>query len=67
MYASASEVVRSGLRLLREREADINYNIAISLAQIDKGEFVEMNDEFWGNLKTEVVSEINNRNSKKNV
>ena len=69
MYASASEVVRSGLRLLREREINLNKHLDIAMEKLNdpNAEWIEMSDEFWSNLKTEVVFEINNSNSKKNV
>jgi putative addiction module CopG family antidote len=69
MYASASEVVRSGLRLLREREISLHKHIDIAMEKLNdpNAEWIEMNDEFWNNLKADVVFEINNRNSKKNV
>ncbi len=56
LYNSASEVVRAGLRLLRER--NINQKIAIGLKQIENGEYEEMNDKFWKDLKSEIASEI---------
>jgi antitoxin ParD1/3/4 len=47
MYQSQSEVVREGLRLLKEREelkqlrlAELRKEIAIGSAQADRGEFV---------------------------
>ena len=48
MYQSQSEVVREGLRLLKEREelkwlrlAELRREIAIGVEQADRGEFVD--------------------------
>lgn len=57
LYSSASEVVRAGLRLLREREADVNKKLKISLEQIERGEYYEMNDKFWEDVKMEAFNE----------
>lgn len=67
LYSSASEVVRAALRLLREQEADINKNIAISLEQIENGQYVEMNDDFWQDLNRRVEERVISFNKKSNV
>ena len=53
MYQSQSEVVREGLRLLKEREeikqlrlADLRKEIGIGSEQADRGEFVEGEQAF---------------------
>jgi antitoxin ParD1/3/4 len=53
MYQSQSEVVREGLRLLKEREelkrlrlAELRKEIAIGSEQADRGEFVEGEETF---------------------
>ena len=55
MYQSQSEVVREGLRLLKEREelkqlrlAELRKEIAIGSEQADSGEFVDGEDTFAG-------------------
>lgn len=53
MYQSQSEVVREGLRLLKEREelkqfrlAELRKQIAVGSAQADRGEFVDGEETF---------------------
>src|SRR5438132_8527125 len=53
MYQSQSEVVREGLRLLKEREelkrlrlAELRKQIAVGSQQADRGEFVEGEEMF---------------------
>ena len=53
MYLSQSEVVREGLRLLKEREelkklrlAELRREIAIGTEQADRGEFVDGEETF---------------------
>jgi antitoxin ParD1/3/4 len=55
MYQSRSEVVREGLRLLKEREelkklrlAELRKEIAIGSAEADRGEFVGGEETFAG-------------------
>jgi antitoxin ParD1/3/4 len=55
MYQSQSEVVREGLRLLKEREevkqlrlAELRKAIAIGSEQADRGEFVDGEETFAG-------------------
>jgi antitoxin ParD1/3/4 len=55
MYQSQSEVVREGLRLLKEREelknlrlAELRKEIAIGSEQADRGEFVGGEETFAG-------------------
>ncbi|MBL8294757.1 MAG: type II toxin-antitoxin system ParD family antitoxin [Bryobacterales bacterium] len=53
LYQSQSEVVREGLRLLKEREdlkqlrlAELRREIAIGSAEADRGEFVDGEETF---------------------
>jgi antitoxin ParD1/3/4 len=55
LYNSASEVVREALRLLdeRDRERRLHEELAIGLAQIERGETVPWNAELLETLKRE--------------
>ena len=45
-YRSAEEVVADGLRLLREQKLyELRKDIAAGLAQLDRGEGIELHDE----------------------
>jgi len=65
-YNSASEVVRAGLRLLIKQQVQQNLDraIAIGLEQVKNGQVKEMNDEFWDDLKADVVKRIENKKKK---
>jgi antitoxin ParD1/3/4 len=62
MYASASEVIRAGLRALSEQELD--RNIKIGLEEANKGLGVEFNQEFADNLLKKVQERIDNNQKK---
>lgn len=56
MFGSASEVVREALRLLRERDARIEYlrrEIDIGLEDLKAGRVVELDDKTADRIKTE--------------
>lgn len=56
MFGSASEVVREALRLLRERDARIEYlrrEIDIGLEDLRQGRVVEIDDKMAEQIKTE--------------
>lgn len=56
MYASASEVIRAGLRALVEQELDRNINIG--LEEANQGLGTEFNDEFAEKLVKKVQTRI---------
>ena len=67
LYSSASEVVRAGLRLLRERDINLNRHINIAIERLNdpNAEYVEMNDKFWDDLDARVEERVLNfKNSK---
>lgn len=58
MYHSASEVIRDGLRLLKERDdlhqtklAELRKEIAIGVAQADRGQVQPFNEETTARVK----------------
>jgi antitoxin ParD1/3/4 len=55
-YASASDVVRAGLRLLERDEKYAKFQELISegIADIEAGRVYEVNDGFWEDLNKEV-------------
>lgn len=56
MFGSASEVVREALRLLRERDARIEYlrrEIDIGLEDLKAGRMVEIDDKMAERIKAE--------------
>ena len=58
---SKSYYVKKGLEtFLKQRlhAIELEKNIAISLQQIEDGEYYEADDEFWQNLEDEVVAKI---------
>ena len=62
---SKNYYIKKGLEnFLKQRQQAIQLekNIAISLRQIENNDCHEANDEFWQNLKSEVVKEIKAKN-----
>jgi antitoxin ParD1/3/4 len=64
-YHSASEVIRDGLRLLKERDAvhkariaELRREIAIGAAQADKGMLSEFNQQTLDEITNEVRQEL---------
>lgn len=60
MYHSSSEVIRDGLRLLREREQlrqirieELRKELAVGLQQLERGEYTVLNDNTLAELKAE--------------
>lgn len=63
-FASASEVVRAGLRLLEREQSHLAWmrsQIAEGLAAIEAGDFYEDSDEFWEEIDREVDERIRRR------
>jgi antitoxin ParD1/3/4 len=60
MYHSSSEVIRDGLRLLRDREQlrqiridELRKEIAIGLEQLEQGEYTVMTENTFEEIKAE--------------
>jgi antitoxin ParD1/3/4 len=60
MYHSSSEVIRDGLRLLREREQlrqirieELRKELAIGLEQLERGEYTVLNENTLTEIKAE--------------
>jgi antitoxin ParD1/3/4 len=60
MYHSSSEVIRDGLRLLREREQlrhirieELRKELAIGLEQLERGEYTVLNENTLAEIKAE--------------
>jgi hypothetical protein len=46
------------MKISQQEWIEIDKNIAQSLEQIERGEYVEMNDEFWENMKIRVQNRV---------
>jgi len=60
MYHSASEVIRDGLRLLKERDLlrqirleELRKQLAIGLEQLERGEYAVMDETTFARIKAE--------------
>jgi len=69
MYHSASEVIRDGLRLMKERDelhqsklAELRRAIAIGIDQADRGEVQPFNEETAARVKARGRSRLNAKN-----
>ena len=63
-YATASDVLRAGLRLLEHEEAkyvQLRQLIAEGVAAIEAGDVHEESDEFWAGIDREVDERIKRR------
>ena len=45
-------------RMIFKKENPILQKISTSIEQIKNDDFVEVNDEFWNDLKSEIISEM---------
>jgi len=65
LYHSSSEVVRDGLRLLRQREQirqmrleELRRELAIGIEQLDRGECVEMDEGFFDRIRARALGKL---------
>jgi len=63
MYASASEVIRAGLRVLVEKEMELEQKIKIGLEQADAGLGENFNDAFADKLIQKVQQRLSTNQS----
>ena len=58
-YPDAASVVEEALRSLdaRERKAELHALLQVALDQVDRGEIIEMDDDFWPNIMREADEE----------
>jgi antitoxin ParD1/3/4 len=57
MYQTASEVIREGLRLLKERDerhAQLRADVRAGFAEIERGRYVDYDDRSLPNLAREI-------------
>ena len=60
MYQTASEVIRDGLRILKQREQfrqiqieELRKQVAIGIEQLERGEYVVMDENTFADIKAE--------------
>lgn len=58
-YADADAVVGEALRVLeaRDKKAKLQELLQVALDQVDRGEIIEMTDDFWPNILREADEE----------
>ena len=61
-YPDAASVVEEALRSLdaREKKVELHSLLQVALDQVDRGEIIEMDDDFWPNIMWE-AKEANRR------
>lgn len=69
-YATASDVLRAGLRLLEREEEELTWlreRIAESDADIETGRVYEINDSYWEMLDQDVDERVKRSQGKRRV